>query len=216
MNGCPSCVTIGSIGKMRLPCTLPRSPSTIPTTLPPTPQTLRRVPLSERYTCAQRSTLLLKTTWSIRNVLMHSTLLLLMNIIISFTIFTEVDVPLLKNCMKEANCYWTDLWVCLLLQCMSIRRQSTVPSAGAFPLNCTSQAKVAAWLQSSDDMDKCSKGETVETAVPRGLWSFSTLTRILMHFSICDFPPFLWFLSKMIQCKDLVWLRVKNNWSNFG
>ncbi|XP_037641390.1 oxysterol-binding protein-related protein 3 isoform X2 [Sebastes umbrosus] len=46
-------------------------------------------------------------------------------------------------------------------KCMSIRRQSTVPSAGAFPLNCTSQAKVAAWLQSSDDMDKCSKDLSV-------------------------------------------------------
>ncbi|XP_074509973.1 oxysterol-binding protein-related protein 3 isoform X2 [Sebastes fasciatus] len=46
-------------------------------------------------------------------------------------------------------------------KCMTIRRQSTVPSAGAFPLNCTSQAKVAAWLQSSDDMDKCSKDLSV-------------------------------------------------------
>lgn len=41
---------------------------------------------------------------------------------------------------------------------MSIRRQSTVQSVGAFPLLCNSQAKVTAWLQSSDDMDKCSKG----------------------------------------------------------
>ncbi|XP_034729637.1 oxysterol-binding protein-related protein 3 isoform X2 [Etheostoma cragini] len=44
---------------------------------------------------------------------------------------------------------------------MSIRRQSTVHSAGAFPLSCNSQAKVAAWLQSSDDMDKCSKDLSV-------------------------------------------------------
>ncbi|XP_029958372.1 oxysterol-binding protein-related protein 3 isoform X2 [Salarias fasciatus] len=43
-------------------------------------------------------------------------------------------------------------------KCLPIRRQSTVPSAGAFPL---SQAKVAAWLQSSDDMDKCSKDLSV-------------------------------------------------------
>ncbi|CAN9514303.1 unnamed protein product [Ophioblennius macclurei] len=43
-------------------------------------------------------------------------------------------------------------------QCIPIRRQSTVPSAAAFPL---SQAKVAAWLQSSDDMDKCSKDLSV-------------------------------------------------------
>ncbi|XP_078109250.1 oxysterol-binding protein-related protein 3 isoform X2 [Sander vitreus] len=46
-------------------------------------------------------------------------------------------------------------------KCMSIRRQSTVHSAGAFPLSCNSQAKVAAWLQSSDDMDKCSKDLSV-------------------------------------------------------
>ncbi|KAI9536555.1 Oxysterol-binding protein- protein 3 [Dissostichus eleginoides] len=46
-------------------------------------------------------------------------------------------------------------------KCMSMRRQSTVHSAGAFPLNCNSQAKVAAWLQSSDDMDKCSKDLSV-------------------------------------------------------
>uniref|UniRef100_A0AAV2MD89 Oxysterol-binding protein n=1 Tax=Knipowitschia caucasica TaxID=637954 RepID=A0AAV2MD89_KNICA len=42
-------------------------------------------------------------------------------------------------------------------KCLSLRRQSSVHSPGAFPLGCTSQAKVAAWLQSSDDMDKCSK-----------------------------------------------------------
>ncbi|XP_034554678.1 oxysterol-binding protein-related protein 3 isoform X2 [Notolabrus celidotus] len=46
-------------------------------------------------------------------------------------------------------------------KCMSIRRQSTVPSAGAFSLSCSSQAKVAAWLQSSNDMDKCSKDLSV-------------------------------------------------------
>ncbi|CAJ1061733.1 oxysterol-binding protein-related protein 3 isoform X1 [Xyrichtys novacula] len=44
---------------------------------------------------------------------------------------------------------------------MSIRRQSTVPSAGAFSSNCSSQAKVASWLQSSNDMDKCSKDLSV-------------------------------------------------------
>ncbi|XP_068425504.1 oxysterol-binding protein-related protein 3 isoform X2 [Clinocottus analis] len=46
-------------------------------------------------------------------------------------------------------------------KCMPIRRQSTVPIAGDFPLSCNSQAKVAAWLQSSDDMDKCSKDLSV-------------------------------------------------------
>eukprot|EP00064_Thunnus_orientalis_P001757 superscaffoldBa00000121_g1760 len=48
-----------------------------------------------------------------------------------------------------------------LRKCMSLRRQSTVHSAGAFPSGCNSQAKVAAWLQSSDDMDKCSKDLSV-------------------------------------------------------
>ncbi|XP_068610988.1 oxysterol-binding protein-related protein 3 [Brachionichthys hirsutus] len=46
-------------------------------------------------------------------------------------------------------------------KCMSVRRQSTIRSAAAFPLSCNSQAKVAAWLQSSDDMDKCSKDLSV-------------------------------------------------------
>ncbi|KAM4580761.1 oxysterol-binding protein-related protein 3 isoform 2-T3 [Odontesthes bonariensis] len=46
-------------------------------------------------------------------------------------------------------------------RCMSKRRQSTVHSAGAFPLSSSSQAKVAAWLQSSDDMDRCSKDLSV-------------------------------------------------------
>ncbi|XP_019949065.1 oxysterol-binding protein-related protein 3 isoform X5 [Paralichthys olivaceus] len=48
-----------------------------------------------------------------------------------------------------------------LRKCMSIQRQSTVHSVGAFPLSCNSQAKVTAWLQSSDDMDKCSKDLSV-------------------------------------------------------
>ncbi|XP_060937282.1 oxysterol-binding protein-related protein 3 isoform X2 [Limanda limanda] len=46
-------------------------------------------------------------------------------------------------------------------KCMSIQRQSTVHSVGAFPVSCNSQAKVTAWLQSSDDMDKCSKDLSV-------------------------------------------------------
>ncbi|XP_075883734.1 oxysterol-binding protein-related protein 3 isoform X2 [Nelusetta ayraudi] len=48
-----------------------------------------------------------------------------------------------------------------LRKCVSIRRQSSVPSAAALTLSCNSQAKVAAWLQSSDDMDKCSKDLSV-------------------------------------------------------
>ncbi|XP_061633510.1 oxysterol-binding protein-related protein 3 isoform X1 [Phyllopteryx taeniolatus] len=46
-------------------------------------------------------------------------------------------------------------------KCVPVRRQSTVHSAGAFPFGCNSQAKVTAWLQSSDDMDKCSKDLSV-------------------------------------------------------
>uniref|UniRef100_A0A671UX30 Oxysterol-binding protein n=1 Tax=Sparus aurata TaxID=8175 RepID=A0A671UX30_SPAAU len=51
-----------------------------------------------------------------------------------------------------------------LAESASIRKvnpQSTAHSAASFPVSCNSQAKVAAWLQSSDDMDKCSKGETL-------------------------------------------------------
>lgn len=46
-------------------------------------------------------------------------------------------------------------------KCMSLRRQSTVHSPAAFPVGCNSQTKVAAWLQSSDDLDKCSKDLSV-------------------------------------------------------
>ncbi|XP_038125348.1 oxysterol-binding protein-related protein 3 isoform X1 [Cyprinodon tularosa] len=48
-----------------------------------------------------------------------------------------------------------------LRRCLSIRRQSSVHPAVGFPLSANSQAKVAAWLQSSDDMDKCSKDLSV-------------------------------------------------------
>uniref|UniRef100_A0A3B4ABH0 Uncharacterized protein n=1 Tax=Periophthalmus magnuspinnatus TaxID=409849 RepID=A0A3B4ABH0_9GOBI len=43
------------------------------------------------------------------------------------------------------------------------RRQSSVHSPGAFPVGCNSQAKVTAWLQSSDDMAKCSKISVCES-----------------------------------------------------
>uniref|UniRef100_A0A8C9XNV7 Oxysterol-binding protein n=1 Tax=Sander lucioperca TaxID=283035 RepID=A0A8C9XNV7_SANLU len=66
--------------------------------------------------------------------------------------------------------------------------QSTVHSAGAFPVSCNSQAKVAAWLQSSDDMDKCSKGEAVELTLII-CQSFSTLSSILKHFLIPFYVP---------------------------
>uniref|UniRef100_A0A6Q2YUQ5 Oxysterol-binding protein n=1 Tax=Esox lucius TaxID=8010 RepID=A0A6Q2YUQ5_ESOLU len=43
----------------------------------------------------------------------------------------------------------------------SIAERQVLHAAGSFPVTCTSQAKVAAWLQSSDDMDKCSKDLSV-------------------------------------------------------
>lgn len=51
MNGCLSCVTIDSIGRMRSPRTLTRSPSTIHSTLPPTLLAWLRAPQSERWLC---------------------------------------------------------------------------------------------------------------------------------------------------------------------
>lgn len=107
---------------------------------------------------------------------MPSVVFLLMNISILnyFYYYSEVKASLVKKCVRKADCYWTDL-ACLLLQCMSIRRQSTVHSAAAFPLNCNSQAKVAAWLQSSDDMDKCSKGERTEFIQNPFLWTHLNL-----------------------------------------
>lgn len=78
--------------------------------------------------------------------------------------------------MRKAKYYWTDIWVCVTLQCPSIRRQSSGHAAGTFAVSCNSQAKVAAWLQSSDDMDKCSKGETTESRpVPPDMRSSGTL-----------------------------------------
>uniref|UniRef100_A0A8K9UZJ8 Oxysterol-binding protein n=1 Tax=Oncorhynchus mykiss TaxID=8022 RepID=A0A8K9UZJ8_ONCMY len=44
---------------------------------------------------------------------------------------------------------------------VSLARQASVHAAGSFPVTCTSQSKVAAWLQSSDDMSKCSKDMSV-------------------------------------------------------
>uniref|UniRef100_A0AAZ3R4V2 Oxysterol-binding protein n=1 Tax=Oncorhynchus tshawytscha TaxID=74940 RepID=A0AAZ3R4V2_ONCTS len=46
---------------------------------------------------------------------------------------------------------------------VSLARQASVHAAGSFPVTCTSQSKVAAWLQSSDDMNKCSKGTHTHT-----------------------------------------------------
>uniref|UniRef100_A0A8C4GXY9 Oxysterol-binding protein n=1 Tax=Dicentrarchus labrax TaxID=13489 RepID=A0A8C4GXY9_DICLA len=42
-----------------------------------------------------------------------------------------------------------------------LTKEANLHSAAAFPFSCNSQAKVAAWLQSSDDMDKCSKDLSV-------------------------------------------------------
>ncbi|XP_045575158.1 oxysterol-binding protein-related protein 3 isoform X3 [Salmo salar] len=44
---------------------------------------------------------------------------------------------------------------------VSLARQASVHAAGSFPVTCTSQSKVAAWLQSSDDMNKCSEDMSV-------------------------------------------------------
>ncbi|XP_061674880.1 oxysterol-binding protein-related protein 3 isoform X2 [Syngnathoides biaculeatus] len=46
-------------------------------------------------------------------------------------------------------------------KCGPTRRQSAAHSAGGFPFGCNSQAKVAAWLRSSDDMEKCSEDLSV-------------------------------------------------------
>ncbi|XP_028326968.1 oxysterol-binding protein-related protein 3 isoform X2 [Gouania willdenowi] len=46
-------------------------------------------------------------------------------------------------------------------KCISIRRQSSVHSGGVFPSTSNSQARVAAWLHSSDEMDRCSKDISV-------------------------------------------------------
>uniref|UniRef100_A0A8D3D4V1 Oxysterol-binding protein n=1 Tax=Scophthalmus maximus TaxID=52904 RepID=A0A8D3D4V1_SCOMX len=59
------------------------------------------------------------------------------------------------------------------------KRQSTVHAVGAFPLSCNSQAKVTAWLQSSDDMDKCSK-----------------------DLSVCD--AYLLELHHLLQCMEIL------------
>uniref|UniRef100_H3C3D6 Oxysterol-binding protein-related protein 3 n=1 Tax=Tetraodon nigroviridis TaxID=99883 RepID=H3C3D6_TETNG len=47
------------------------------------------------------------------------------------------------------------------VQTCSTKRQSTVHAAAAFPLTSSSQVKVAAWLQSSEDMDRCFKDLSV-------------------------------------------------------
>ncbi|XP_066571710.1 oxysterol-binding protein-related protein 3 isoform X1 [Amia ocellicauda] len=39
----------------------------------------------------------------------------------------------------------------------TLKKQSSVHPTGSFPVTINSQAKVAAWLQDSDDMEKCSK-----------------------------------------------------------
>uniref|UniRef100_A0A6Q2XQW1 Oxysterol-binding protein n=1 Tax=Esox lucius TaxID=8010 RepID=A0A6Q2XQW1_ESOLU len=60
-------------------------------------------------------------------------------------------------------CLSVFLGLCVLQRHVSLARQASVSAAGSFPVTCTSQAKVAAWLQSSDDMDKCSKGTHTHT-----------------------------------------------------
>lgn len=165
MNGCLSCVTIGCIGRMRLPCAPTRSPSTIPTTPPLTLLTWLRAPRSERYIC---TVYLQHTLCSLLKVEVHPFCCSVLSVVCPLMKITILSATFIT----KADCYWTDLWLSLLLQCMPIRRQSTVHSAAAFPLSCNSQAKVAAWLQSSEDMDKCSKGQATELSCD--LWSFLT------------------------------------------
>lgn len=75
MNGYPSCVTIVFIGKMRLPCTLTRSPCSIPIMPPRTLLASPRDPLLERYNCAtqhavaENGRLCLKWKWKTKMIL---------------------------------------------------------------------------------------------------------------------------------------------------
>lgn len=56
-------------------------------------------------------------------------------------------------------CYMRPGCVSLLLQSISLRRQPTIHTTAAPSPTCSSQGKVAAWLHSSGDMERCSKGE---------------------------------------------------------
>lgn len=180
MNGCLSCVIIGCIGRMRLPCIPMRSPSTIPTTPPLTPLIWRRATRSERYVCTVNPQHTLFSLLKVEIPILSAVCTLMKIVILSAAFITK------------AACYWTDLWFSLLLQCVPIRRQSTVHSAAAFPLNCNSQSKVAAWLQSSEDMDKCSKGEA--TKLSCDLWSILTPSSIGCSSLLCDVHFVPWFL----------------------
>lgn len=148
MNGCPSCVTTGSIGRMRLPHM--RKPSTI---LTPTLLACLTVPPSGRY------------TRTVRGSLMDALVLFCM-----------------RHTLKS-RCPWVDGCVSLPLQCMPIRRQSTVHPAAGCALTCSSQVKVAAWLQSSEDMDRCSKGEQPQLSRDLQLSWDSALCDVLMYYS---------------------------------
>lgn len=59
----------------------------------------------------------------------------------------------------KKHCHCVNRHLSLLLQPMLARRQSSMHAEAAFPVTCSSQVRVAAWLQSSEDMDRCSQGE---------------------------------------------------------
>lgn len=73
--------------------------------------------------------------------------------------------------------------VSLPLQCISLRRESTVHTAAASPQTGSTQDKVAAWLHSSEDMDRCSKGESLELPHDLQLSRDSALCDTLMYYS---------------------------------
>lgn len=141
MIGCPCCVTIGSIGRRRLPPI--RRSSAILSLGTPTLLACLTPPPSRRY----RQT--------VQGALMDTVFLFDMR----------------HGCVS------------LPLQCMSIRRQSTVHTTAATPLTYLSQGKVTAWLQSSEDMDRCSKGECLEPPHDLQLSWDSALCDILMYYS---------------------------------
>lgn len=67
------------------------------------------------------------------------------------------------------------------LQSISFRRQSTVHPTETPSTTCSSQDKVAACLHSSEDMERCSEGESLELPHDLQLSRDSALCDILMY-----------------------------------
>lgn len=86
---------------------------------------------------------------------------------------------------KNTSHHCVDRCVSVLLQPMPARRQSSVHAEAAFPVTCSSQVRVAAWLQSSEDMDRCSKGEGPELSRHWRLSWDSLLCGALLYFYWC-------------------------------